>query len=48
MSRKSLFYQIGYRIGWWYEENKHMLIRRVLMGIFGRIPGVSQLMRWFR
>lgn len=48
MSRKSLFYQIGYRLGWWYEENKHMVRDRLLMRVLGRIPVVGQLLRWMR
>ncbi len=48
MRRKNLFYQIGYRLGWWYAENKNMVGEKLIMRFLGRIPVVGQLIRWMR
>jgi len=48
MSRKSLFYLIGYRLGWWYAENKHSVGERLLRRVLYRIPVVGQILRWMR
>ena len=45
---KSIFYMIGYKIGYWYAENKYSLVRRAFGTVVGRLPGgrwITRLMR---
>ena len=42
--RKSIFYMVGYRIGYWFAGNRDFLIRRAL----GMLPGFRWISRFLR
>lgn len=45
---KSIFYMIGYKLGYWYAENKDFLIRRAIGTAAGWLPGGRWITRFLR
>lgn len=48
MARQSLFYIIGYRIGYWIAGHRDALMRNAAGAVLGRLPGGRWLMRMLR
>ncbi|MBN1292878.1 MAG: hypothetical protein JXB48_13640 [Candidatus Latescibacteria bacterium] len=46
MSKESIYFHLGKRIGYWYASNRHNLHRKLIAGLLSRIPGGKWLSRF--